>query len=227
MSKAMGEGRQATCLGLFAKYWHPGQVKTRLAAGVGPERAAAIYCQFVHALLARLETHAEDRLLAFTPEQHAVDFGTILSDHWRLLPQAEGDLGQRMEDFFARRFAEGYQRVVLLGTDSPNLPLEIVDRALAELKTHQVVLGPTEDGGYYLVGAQGPNVPPIFSDIPWSTPQVWDETVQSLQSAGTTFHTLRDWYDVDNMADYQRLLLDLAGCKEPRLQQLLVELEAI
>ena len=219
--------KPSTCLGIFAKYWQPGQVKTRLAAGVGPERAAAIYCQFVHTLLARLDQHAEVRLLVFSPKQHASDFETILSHRWRQLPQANGDLGQRMKDFFARRFAEGFQRVIILGTDSPNLPLEIVDSALAKLKTDPVVLGPTEDGGYYLVGAQGPHVPPIFTGIPWSTPQVWEATLKALSSSNTSFHTLRYWYDVDNVTDFQRLLLELDDSDEPRLQQLLRDLKAI
>ena len=224
--------KNTTNLGLFAKHWQPGHVKTRLAAGVGFERAAAIYRQFVRALLARLTPLAapplaEDRMLAFTPRQHAADFRAILPDCWRQEPQADGDLGQRMNTYFAARFAEGYQRVVLLGTDSPNLPLEFVAKALAELKPDQVVLGPTEDGGYYLVGAHGPTVPPIFTHIAWSTSNVWQQTLQALRSAGTMFHTLPSWYDVDDMADYQRLLSDLAGCEEPQLQQLLRELEAI
>ena len=211
---------EATSLGLFAKYWQPGHVKTRLAAGVGPERAAAIYCQFVRTSLARLAPLAEDRLLAYAPRQRTAEFATILSDCWRREPQADGDLGQRMKDYFANRFAEGFQRVVLLGTDCPNLPLEFVVRALAELETHKVVLGPTEDGGYYLVGAQGPVVPPIFTGIAWSTCHVWHETIGALQAAGTSFAVLPSWYDVDNVDDYQRLLDELAGSKEPMLQKL-------
>jgi hypothetical protein len=107
-----------------------------------------------------------------------------------------------------------------LGTDSPNLPLEFVVRALVELETHKVVLGPTEDGGYYLVGAQGPVVPPIFTGIAWSTCHVWHETIRALQAAGASFAVLPSWYDVDNADDYQRLLDELAGSKDPMLKKL-------
>ena len=218
--KLVTTSNEATSLGLFAKYWQPGQVKTRLAVAVGPERAAAIYRQFVRAALARLAPLAVDRLMAYTPRQRRAEFAAILSNRWRQQPQADGDLGQRMKDYFANRFAEGYRRVVLLGTDSPNLPLEFVVQALAELETHAVVLGPTEDGGYYLVGAQGPVVPPIFSGIAWSTCHVWQQTIRALQAAGTSFAVLPSWYDVDNVDDFQRLLDELADSKEPVLQKL-------
>jgi hypothetical protein len=226
-SKKTGADRQTTSLGLFAKYWQPGHVKTRLAAGMGPERAAAIYGQFVCTLLQRLAPLAEDRLLSFAPKQRAADFAAILPDHWRQEPQADGDLGQRMKDYFVRRFAEGHRRVVLLGTDSPNLPLEFISRALAELEKHEVVLGPTEDGGYYLVGARGPVVPSIFSGIAWSTSHVWQETLETLQRAGNSFTVLPSWYDVDEKDDYQRLLHELAGSQEPLLQKLHAQLTDI
>jgi len=221
---------QETSLGLFAKYWQPGQVKTRLAAAVGSEQAAAIYRQFVHTLLARLTPIAEDRLLAFAPSHRAAEFAAILPNRWRLQPQAGGDLGQRMQNYFANRFAEGFRRVVLLGTDSPNLPLEFITKALAELETHQVVLGPTEDGGYYLVGAQGmvgaqgPTVPLIFTDIAWSTPHVWRQTIAAMQQTGTSFAVLPTWYDVDEADDYLRLLEDLTGSREPLLRKLHAQL---
>jgi len=155
------------CLGLFAKYWQPGAVKTRLAATVGPERAAEIYRHFVVTLTRRLADCGDDRWVAITPWLRASDFREIVSEQWHLEAQSEDDnLGSRMRAFFAGRLAAGYGRVVLLGSDSPNVPVEYVNQAFQQLCTHDVVLGPTEDGGYWLVGAAGA-VPPIFDAIPW------------------------------------------------------------
>lgn len=196
------------CLGLFAKYWQPGRVKTRLAETLGAEQAAAAYQAFVRALVERLASSGDDRILAFAPADRHSEFEQLSLDAWRLEPQATGDLGQRMEAFFRHRLREGCQRAVLLGTDSPNVPLAHIDQAFEELHSANVVLGPSEDGGYYLVGISG-KVPPIFTQVPWSTPDVWQSTVELLQSAKIHFSTLPTWYDVDNSADYERLVSEL------------------
>ena len=198
----------AECLGMFAKYWEPGKVKTRLAAGLGAERAAEVYRHFLKALLERLTEIDTDRFLEYTPAERTDEFQSIASNSWQLEPQAEGNLGVRMETFFADKFRNGYERVVLVGSDSPQLPQEAIRQAFDLLKETQVVLGPTEDGGYWLVGASG-CVPKIFHDIPWSTPQVWDATIAALNAAGHSHSTVEVCYDVDNGDDLQRLISDL------------------
>lgn len=213
------------CLGLFAKYWQPGKVKTRLAATLGPQQAATTYRHFVATLLDRLSDYPAQKWLAYTPSGRIEEFREIAPDGWHLDLQAEGDLGSRMQAFFARRFASGSERVVLLGSDSPHLPLESIQQAFLQLQESQVVLGPTEDGGYWLVGASG-RVPDIFSGIPWSTPQVWPATIDALQRAKTSHSTLPICYDIDNHDDLRRLIQELqetAG-NDPSLDQLLKRL---
>ncbi len=209
------------CLGLFAKYWQPGQVKTRLANGIGTERAAAAYFQFVSTLLERLSDCGEQRWLAYTPHERASQFEGLLPDDWEMEPQAAGDLGLRMKAFFEHRFAEGCRRVVLLGSDSPNVPLEYVRQAFDRLQRHNVVLGPTEDGGYWLVGAAG-GVPNIFDSIPWSTPQVWSASLAAIRSAGLSHSEVPTWYDIDEQEDLSRLIRDLQQNqgREPALDRL-------
>jgi len=202
------------CLGLFAKYWEPGQVKTRLAASLGAERAAEVYRHFLVTLLGRLADCRAEKCLAYTPASRVGEFREIAPEGWQLELQAEGDLGERMEAFFASRFAAGFERVVLVGSDSPQLPLAAIQQAFEQLHESQVVLGPTEDGGYWLVGAAG-GTPDIFRGIPWSTPQVWEATSRALQTANLRHSTLRVCYDVDNGDDLQRLLDELqasVGC---------------
>ena len=213
------------CLGLFAKCWKPGEVKTRLAETIGAEQAAAVYFQFVSTLLERLGDCGNQRWLSYTPSECALQVQAMISDGWKTEPQPRGDLGRRMRTFFERRFAAGCERVVLLGTDSPNVPVEFVRHAFDQLRRHDVVVGPSEDGGYWLVGATG-GVPDIFESIAWSTPQVWPATLAAIRSANLSHAELPTWYDVDRQEDLARLITDLQENpgQEPALDRLLVEL---
>jgi len=196
------------CLGLFAKYWQPGRVKTRLAASIGDEAAAEVYQQFVITLLNRLQDQGDQRWLAFDPPEQAQEFESLTAEHWQSEPQSDGDLGQRMQAFFKHRLAKGNNRVILLGTDSPNVPLDYLHQAWELLHDNDAVLGPTEDGGYWLIGVSA-EVPELFENIPWSSPEVWEATHSALQNAGRSFASVPDWYDVDEHYDLQRLILDL------------------
>ena len=209
-------------LGIFAKYWQPGQVKTRLATAIGAEAAARIYRQCLATLLVRLEAVADRRVLAYAPADRAEEFSTLSGDRWELMPQAAGDLGERMRHYFASAFAAGARKVVLLGSDSPTLPTEYIQRALRMLDRRSVVLGPTTDGGYYLVGATG-REPPIFADIRWSSTAVWQQTIDHLDAAGCLFGQLPVWYDVDDGHDLSRLRDDLErlAAAAPHWQSLL------
>lgn len=195
------------CLGVFAKHWTPGQVKTRLAASIGEAEAAEIYRHFVETTLTRLNRLPINRRLAVSPPNQREAFASIATG-WNISNQGEGDLGERMLRFFAERFQEGHERVVLLGTDCPHVPLEYIEGAFELLAEHDAVFGPTEDGGYYLVGLSR-RADHLFEDIPWSTPKVWPTTQVRLQEAELSSTTVSTWYDVDTMADLDRLLVDL------------------
>jgi rSAM/selenodomain-associated transferase 1 len=216
-------------LGMFAKHWTPGRVKTRLAAKLGKVRAAKVQRLFVHTLLNRFRAVADERILEFDPPHEVQDFqraasslttlpaSSLLNQHeesqpaanaeWQTQPQAPGDLGERMAAFFDRALARA-ERVVLIGSDSPDLPSEFVAEAFAALKQWDLVLGPADDGGYYLVGAAR-RLPPIFAGMPWSTANLWSATIQQLQQADCRWHALPRWYDVDTAQDLVRLRLCL------------------
>lgn len=214
-------------LGVFAKYWEPGKVKTRLAASLGDVKAARIYQAFVAATIARLNAVAASRILAYSPadEQTHAAFEAANMGDWSIIPQSSGNLGQRMANYFDQQFQAGAERVVLLGTDSPNVPLVEVHEAFEHLKTDDVVLGPTEDGGYYLVGAAR-RTPRIFDNIPWSTSEVWPATLARLRQSGVSYAALDPWYDVDEVFDLHRLIEDLRDAREaePALDILLKHL---
>lgn len=195
--------------GVFAKYWRPGAVKTRLGEAIGNERASELYRIFLATTCRRFEAIGDRRVLAFTPAERRADFEGLAGQVWVTESQSSGDLGCRMRDYFAAAFEKGADRVVLIGSDTPTLPLGFVEQAFELLAEHPVVLGPSDDGGYYLVGASG-DVPPIFSGITWSSPDVWSQTTRLLDKACCAFGTLPQWYDVDDQGTLDRLYNELS-----------------
>lgn len=201
--------------GVFAKYWQPGAVKTRLAATVGPEAAASLHRAFLATVLQRFRSLAATRILCFAPADRTEEFARLAGADWQLQPQSAGDLGERMASFFRTSFERGCERVVLIGSDSPTLPVACVRQAYELLATHRVVLGPSDDGGYYLIGTSE-NVPLIFQNIPWSGPLVLAETLRRLEFARIPVAQLPPWYDVDDFEDLRRLAVELrAPSHEP------------
>jgi rSAM/selenodomain-associated transferase 1 len=202
--------RATTLLGVFAKHWTPGTVKTRLAASIGAEAASELHRAFVERIVERFLRAGEVCVLSFWPPEKRAEFAFAERAGWLLWPQSRGDLGARMRRFFEEALFRGAERIVLIGSDSPTAPVEHVQCAFHRLQSEDVVLGPATDGGYYLVGAAG-RVPPIFDDIAWSTPQVWNATVERLEKSKIQYGVLPEWYDVDDAGDLDRLEHELAG----------------
>lgn len=210
-------------LGVFAKYWRPGLVKTRLAASIGDEESARLHLVFLRTLLRRLQTLGDRKVLVFSPVEQQEEFAAVSGEPWKLRCQGDGDLGERMSRFLADEISAGADRVLVLGSDSPSLPLPYVAEAFEQLRRVPVVLGPSDDGGYYLIGlANAGEIPPIFNDIAWGTPAVWQATVDQLRSAGIEYAELPAWYDVDQLPDLLRLHEELASVapREPALLEL-------
>ena len=126
------------------------------------------------------------------------------------LEQHGDDLGQRMLDCMASLLARGHDRVAIVGSDTPSLPVEILKRAFEQLRGHDVVVGPCTDGGYYLIGARCV-VPEIFRDIPWGTDRVLADTLTLLKILGIGKALLPPWSDVDTAADLRELRAALAA----------------
>lgn len=191
---------------MFVKQPAAGRVKTRLASVLGDLAAGELYAAFVADLANRFRQVADRRVLYYTPDDPSTadDFGELAQSDYDLWPQPGGDLGERLSDFFARAFGQGAARVVVVGSDSPTLPLEFVVQAFELLTTHDCVLGPSTDGGYYLLG-QRDHGRPLFDGIEWSTPHVLSQTVHRIRAASATLSLLSVWYDVDTYDDFRLL----------------------
>lgn len=190
-------------LGLFAKWPVGGMVKTRLAGGDaawGVRVAQAFLLDSLHRL-ASIDAH---RVLVFTPAHCEADFAAVATDRFHLTPQGEGDLGQRLAAFFDQPGKAGASAIVAVGTDSPTLPVEYIERAFIELENADVVLGPATDGGYYLIGCR-PDHPHLFENITWSCGHVLAETTAALADPRWRLSVLPPWYDVDTPKDWTML----------------------
>ncbi len=193
-------------LGLFAKQPVAGRVKTRLSDSLGPELAAQAAEAFLTDLVERFQRTSDCRVVCHAPGtgESSRWFSGLVQGRYDLWPQCDGDLGERLSKFFEQAFAFGAERVVVIGSDSPTLPKDHVDRAFEALRDHDCVLGPATDGGYYLVGHRAGNWP-TFRGIAWSTGYVLEQTVARLREAKVSLAVLPPWYDVDTLADWRML----------------------
>lgn len=199
-------------IAVIAEAPKPGQVKTRLVPPLSDERAAELYRCL---LLDKLQQVAGlppgiDRYLAYTPLEARQSMLELLPEPFALIPQAGSSLGDRLHRVSAILLERGYQAVMLIDSDSPTLPTPYLLEAIAQLQsnTTDLVLGPTEDGGYYLIGLKRP-CRTLFDSIPWSGAAVLAETLRRAATQRLQVTTLPPWFDVDTPEDLARLRHDL------------------
>ena len=215
-------------LGVMAKHWTPGRVKTRLGRRLGMQRAAKVHCLFVQCLLRHLggKGEWEGCLVVWPPQSLAEMKAAAAGGFWQVVPQSKGDLGAKMHAFLRQQFRRGKGPVVLLGADVPDLPRERIRQAFRLLESYDAVLGPSHDGGYYLLGLSR-DVPELFQQIAWGTSQVWAQSVERLRRAEVPWAALPPWPDVDHLDDLHALRQRLRQSEEPALQQLEKELHRL
>jgi rSAM/selenodomain-associated transferase 1 len=192
---------------LFVKVPARGQVKTRLAAALGEDAALELYQRFVQDILETLEQTGIPVMICYYPPDSRNAVAAWLGPGQQYLPQEGRDVGERMENAFRQAFTRGFSRVVLIGSDIPDLPAPLINEALAALRMHDAVIGPARDGGYYLIGFRNDTFfPAVFSGIAWSTGAVFRSTMQAFGKAGSRVHELPFWQDVDTIEDLKDLV---------------------
>lgn len=220
-------GRAEVVAIVFAKAPVAGEVKTRLQPRMSAFDAARCYRAMAEDVVLGIHDSARvDPVLFFTPTDSEDEFHRWFP-HIELVAQAGSDLGERMLGAFSWARDMGYSRTVILGTDLPTITHETVAAALHALDDSDVVLGPSADGGYYLVGAREPH-PALFTGVAWSTPSVLDATLANARAADLTVHLLAQGRDIDTYEDIVHLKDSLAdsACRAeaPRTARVLDEL---
>ena len=197
---------------IFAKAPVPGAVKTRMCPPLAPDEAASLHGSLVMDAVERTRPlRGFDVFLACTPGTDHPFFQTLAARYRiRLCDQVGEDLGQRMDHALSAILARGYAHALLVGTDIPNLSAHHYQHAKALLQDTDVVLGPTKDGGYYLVGAKHP-VPALFADIPWSTGGVLSHSQARAEQAGLVIGLLAPERDLDTFDDVRALWREETG----------------
>ena len=186
---------------VFVKNIKQGKVKTRLAASIGNKEAVMVYNQLIDITEAATVKLSVDRAIYYSD---FLDESRWLSD--AKMVQTGSDLGQRMKNAFADGFDGGYEQIVLIGSDLPDISVEIINEAFTKLEKQEVVFGPANDGGYYLVGLTKPQAS-IFVNKPWSQPNLLALTLDELDKQKVGYALLNTYNDVDTFEDLKNSTL--------------------
>jgi len=196
-------------IAIMAKAPFPNNVKTRLIPPLTPFEASNLYHSFLLDKIEQVKRIEEARpFMAYTPGSSDSFFRNIIPTGFSLIIQAGNDLGERLTKVSQELFALDAEKVIMLDSDTPNLPIDHIREGLLRLDEVDVVLGPCEDGGYYLIGMRA-FIPEIFSGIPWSTALVTELTMKKVRELGLTISILPVWYDVDTEKDLKQLIRDI------------------
>jgi rSAM/selenodomain-associated transferase 1 len=211
MGLGRDDGNPGAVLLVVAKRPSPGQTKTRLTPPLSPEQAAALYeCFLVDTIDLMRQVPGVQPVIAFLPQEDA-DYFTRLAPDFERIPQSGADLGARLDNALTEYLGRGVRRVVIMNSDGPTLPLDHLIAAFDLLDGDvDVVLGPADDGGYYLIGLKRP-APRLLREVRMSTSHVAADTLALAAEEGLSVALLPSWYDVDDVESLARLREELVS----------------
>lgn len=205
----------------FVKYPQAGQVKTRLAHDIGSKAAVDLYRCFVLNILDTLKKVCTKVWICYWPWDCRIKFSRWLGDSYEYIPQNGEDLGQRIQSCFRQVFLKGAKRTLVLGSDIPDITERTITIAFNQLETHDVVIGPTYDGGYYLIGfRQETFIPQVFDNMAWSRPDVYGKTMDIIKNDTNSIFILEKLHDIDTAEDVKRFISRNAFGASNRLQSM-------
>lgn len=209
----LAELKDRCALSVMAKAPRAGRVKTRLAPPLTLAESAALNICFLRDTFANIsEVEGANGVVVYTPAGEEAVFGGIVPDDFGMLPQRGDGFGERLLAATEDLLAWGFGSCCLIDSDSPTVPHAALQQAVEILSQpgDRVVLGPTDDGGYYLIGLKHAHAG-LFSDIRWSTSQVFEQTLERAEELSLDVTLLPYWYDVDDGATLKRLCVEMFG----------------
>lgn len=216
-SASFAERSGLCALAVMSKAPRPGKVKTRLAPPLTLEQSAALNICFLRDTTANIATvSGAAGVICYTPVGDEIAFDALLPDGFQLIPQRGDGFGERLLLAATDLLSCGFGSVCLIDSDSPTLPHAALQQAVAALSGpgDRVVLGGSDDGGYYLIGLKQAH-PQVFDRITWSTGSVYRETCDRVHQAGLELVELPLWYDVDDGITLQVLAAELLDKRRP------------
>ncbi len=187
---------------VFTKTPVKGRIKTRLQPHLAPDTILGLYKSFITEAISKCSRLKRiDKFIGCSPSKDN-NFINELTRTYKIksFNQRGENLGERLVNAFKDYLGKGYTEIVIIGSDSPSLPIEYIKKAFLELKKNDFVLGPCCDGGYYLVGARKV-IPEVFHNIPWGTDRVLRKTLGKLNSLNIRYSLIPFWYDIDTIED--------------------------
>lgn len=188
--------RSDSALGIIFRVPEYGKVKKRLAQELCPEEALKAYSAMLCETLENVSRLKRINIYGFY--DGSLSPQNKLLNKLTCIPQIGKDLGERMLNAINWLFDKGFERVVLIGADSPDLPVRFIEEAFLILNNYELVIGPAEDGGYYLIGMSKP-LDAIFQDISWGSRDVLEKTISTAEKEGIKYLLLPQWYDIDDI----------------------------
>ncbi|MEW6586557.1 MAG: TIGR04282 family arsenosugar biosynthesis glycosyltransferase [Nitrospirota bacterium] len=193
------------CVLLFVKFPEQERVKTRLSKVIGEENARALYKCFVHDVLDTLGKGDFSITICYSPPFAGESVKEWLGKSYSYMPQRGQDLGERMKCAFEDAFRSGVREAILIGTDIPDISAFVIRDAFSFHK-HAAVIGPSRDGGYYLIGFRKDTLlPGVFEGIEWGTGAVFEKTMKVFRKHGYSVGILPHWRDTDRIEDLRDL----------------------
>ena len=199
---------------VFARAPEPGKVKTRLATQIGDEAAAKLYGAMLQDTLAIAQKAARENegeaVLCYTPDNAFAPGDYSLAKFWsdESLAQSGNDLGEKMRRAMQNRFENGATKVVVIGSDKPDLTASVLQRAFEKLKNHDLVFGPAYDGGFYLIGSRAPLPEAFFANVIWSHDSTLQWVLNNARRLNFTIALLPQGGDIDEAGDLQDAIAD-------------------
>lgn len=185
-----------------------GNVKTRLQNVISPADCENLSLAFLKDAVHRADTACENVFVAFTPPENIEQLKSILPNR-EVFAQNGKDLGERMFCAFETVFAKGFEEVVMIGTDSPTFPIDYIEQAFEHLETtSEIILGKTEDGGFYLIGLRVLRRE-IFENVAWSTPKTFEQVYKNVHKLDLHLRETPSWYDVDEPKDLIKMQTEI------------------
>jgi len=202
-----------TAIIVFTRFPVEGKVKTRLAKNMGNKFTVSFYktcAEHTFSELLKVKKYNVDIYLFCSEENEMTEVINWTKNKFSYHFQQGDNLGLRMLNAFKFVFEKGYKKVIIIGTDAPDISMNLVQSAISVLGNYTVVIGPANDGGYYLLGFRSKLID-LFSGIEWSTDSVLDNTVEKLNRSKTNYFMLNELTDIDTLEDLQNWLKNYKG----------------
>ena len=190
---------------VFIRYPEKGHVKTRLAQYLGDDLTLDLYKHFLEDIIKMCQMVDAKLIIAYSISEQKKDEILFFNEQYMSFCQKGDDLGKRMYNALCTTSERGFKKCILIGSDSPDLPSSIINEAFKALDSYDITLGPSTDGGYYLIGFSSERIDyRIFDKVKWGASSVLKYTLRNIEKTGMSSCLLQEWDDIDDISNLRK-----------------------